>query len=612
MRSISLMFCILTVLAAPAFSQSIFDDPPAQQSPQKSPSPPVRDKTPNNQRVVPSAAEPASTGSATDTADQKKLPVPDSPALRNATALVNDAYENDITAATTPDQKKAMVQKLLDAAKDETGANRYALFTTAKDVAVDAGDLNGCDAALGDIEAAFDVDYLKLRSEAYAKIAPNLSLPTDRITLCKDISSTVRAAAAADRFDIAEANADLGLHTARTAGDPALARQATADVQTARDAKSAYADIKKALVILADKPSDPGATLTVGKYCCFVKGDWQKGLPMLALGSDPTLKALAAQELAGLTTADDKVKLADGWWNVADKLAGTAKNSGREHAAQWYREADGGLGNGLVRTKVEKRLAEVGEDRPLNMKPTLAGHQGKPEGAILWMRFDDEKLFAEEGSPVTVKDFSGNQSKGTLVGTNWKDARTGGGMVFVEHAEKGPDDQQSRIEVDRNAKGFPLDDFTISIWFVGSNDKVLIGSCQNELWFRGWYLTPKAFFWASVRGHRSGAVGRVVTQMNFDTKLGEWNHLCIVRSKRNVAVYQNGTLSAKSGEFPEAYLPIYSYGLTIGNAKCDNGRHAHWMPFAGTIDEVIVWGRSVSATEISDVYAAGVQRHHLR
>ena len=36
----------------------------------------------------------------------------------------------------------------------------------------------------------------------------------------------------------------------------------------------------------------PPANLTVGKYYCFQKGDWEKGLPMLALGQDETLKAL--------------------------------------------------------------------------------------------------------------------------------------------------------------------------------------------------------------------------------------------------------------------------------------------------------------------------------
>lgn len=360
MRFISAIFCTLFGLAVPAVSQSTFDDQPARPSP----APPAGNVLSNNEPI---AASPASHGpdSSADAADQEKPPVPDVTALKAANALLNDAYKDDIAAAVTADQKKGMAQKLLAAANDERGANRYALFTTARDFAVEAGDLEVCDDALDGIEASFDVDSPKLRSEAYSKIARNVRLSAEETKLCKDISSTVQGAVAADQFDIAAAMADLGLRIARNADASTLVQQAAADVQAVHEEEANYTNVKKALFALSANPSDAEANLTVGKYRCFIKGDWKAGLPLLALGSDATIKALAGREAAGVASVDDEVRLGDGWWDAANALSGISRTNVQAHVAQWYDAAVLDLDKGLIRTKIEKRLAEIKINRSL-------------------------------------------------------------------------------------------------------------------------------------------------------------------------------------------------------------------------------------------------------
>ena len=116
--------------------------------------------------------------------------------------------------------------------------------------------------------------------------------------------------------------------------------------------------MKAARVTLEKTPDDPEANLVVGKYLCFVKGDWDKGLPMLALGKDEALKALAKQELEGAASSTEQAKLGDGWWNLAEKQEGTAKKQIQARAGYWYQKALPGL-SGLMKDKVEKRLAQV-------------------------------------------------------------------------------------------------------------------------------------------------------------------------------------------------------------------------------------------------------------
>jgi len=71
---------------------------------------------------------------------------------------------------------------------------------------------------------------------------------------------------------------------------------------------------KQANTTLAKKPDDPEANFTAGKYLCLVKGDWDKGLPLLAKGSDAKLKELAQKELAGPKDAAEQAAVGDGWW----------------------------------------------------------------------------------------------------------------------------------------------------------------------------------------------------------------------------------------------------------------------------------------------------------
>ncbi len=64
---------------------------------------------------------------------------------------------------------------------------------------------------------------------------------------------------------------------------------------------------------MKENAKDPGANLTAGKYTCFSKGDWKKGLSMLAVGGDPLLRALAERDLKGPATPEEKASLGDAW-----------------------------------------------------------------------------------------------------------------------------------------------------------------------------------------------------------------------------------------------------------------------------------------------------------
>ena len=293
-------------------------------------------------------------------AQPAKDAVPAAPALSAAAALANDVYKGDVAAAKTPEQKMALVRKFLDGARDEKGAGRFVLLVKARDLALDAGDVEGCEAALDGLEASFAVDAVKVRTDAYLALARNVHIYADQQKLAEDISAAVQAALSADRFDVAKVAAEAGMGNALRVNDAEVTQLAGADLRMVREIEAAYAEVKKAAAVLAATPGDPDANLKTGKYHCFIKGDWKSGLPMLALGSDAALKALAERENAA-AAVDEQMKQGDAWWDIGEKLTGTAKITVQAHAATWYLQALPTLG-GLQKTRLEQRIAKSKAD----------------------------------------------------------------------------------------------------------------------------------------------------------------------------------------------------------------------------------------------------------
>lgn len=133
--------------------------------------------------------------------------------------------------------------------------------------------------------------------------------------------------------------------------------------------------------MLRAEPANPEANAATGKYLCFVKGDWDRGVLMLALGSDPSLKAIAEKELDELTPTRPE-QVGDGWWERAEEEVGTIQKRTRARAAYWYRKALPGL-SGFARDLIQKRLDSLAEPHAapalVEHKPAVPAETALPE-----------------------------------------------------------------------------------------------------------------------------------------------------------------------------------------------------------------------------------------
>ena len=123
-----------------------------------------------------------------------------------------------------------------------------------------------------------------------------------------------------------------------------------------------FAEYGEALADIKSQPNEAAANSVVAQYLCFVRGDWQSGLPAMAKCDLESLKSVAAEEIALLTTEKSEPKkgfaLAGKWWAAADKHENVSGSGDaiRLHAASIYHDVLQSLQDPLERRLAENRI----------------------------------------------------------------------------------------------------------------------------------------------------------------------------------------------------------------------------------------------------------------
>jgi len=288
----------------------------------------------------------------------EKLPPPEAAAQEVALKSVRDVFRVDY-AKTDPVERVVLAKKLSTeaAATKVDNAARFALYREACDVAATAGDLQTALRAIGDLARTFAVDALALRIAAISKL-PSTStddLAPATIDGCFQIvDETLRA----DHFDITAIILKKAELLSRKPTNIALQARVQSKSRDLGEVRKQRQAIGAAVKTLGEKPVDPDANLQVGRFVCFFKGDWEKGLPILAKGSDASLKKLAERDLGKPGTPEAQLEIADGWRVVSEKETSTlAKDNIKNHAKEYFERAVPGL-SGFPKTRVAALLEE--------------------------------------------------------------------------------------------------------------------------------------------------------------------------------------------------------------------------------------------------------------
>lgn len=233
---------------------------------------------------------------------------------------------------------------------------RFVLLRMANDLAMKSGDFLLELEIISEFAQHYRIDALQMKVDA---LTASVDGQQDEEALAKNklISALglIEVALLADRTELAVVLLTLACELAAYCDNQTLVEEVALWLDVAYE-WTPYAEVARyaSLRILQD-PADTDAQLAVGSYLSFIKGDWFKGLPMLARGSDNTLAALAEADLQ--TNSDERggITVADGWHQLAASYKGLAQRRMILHADELYRRAYPAV-TGLTRLKLEQKM----------------------------------------------------------------------------------------------------------------------------------------------------------------------------------------------------------------------------------------------------------------
>ncbi len=299
---------------------------------------------------------------------QGKAPVPDAAVQAKAVELVRELYQQDYSQARLPAEWTALAKKVLQqATRAEKGtADHFALLKEGRDIAVRAGDIGTALSAVRDLVNTYDLDAVEMELETLIETGGHAGLTKDRQAVIERSMPWIASALADEDYATAARLLQMAVPVARKTREGDLIQEVDALDRRVRAAANAYARAQESLEVLNQNPIDPEANYAVGWYYCLHKGEWEKGIPMLALGSDEQLKALAIKELERADSPEDRIALGDAWWDLAQAKEDDERTALLFCAGFWYRPAHTKAASLLIQMRVQRRLDEIAELERIN------------------------------------------------------------------------------------------------------------------------------------------------------------------------------------------------------------------------------------------------------
>lgn len=237
----------------------------------------------------------------------------------------------DSYAAGSADARRKTASALLAhyaAKKAKTPVDAYVVLDQARDQSTLGADLDGAFEAIDVLDRRFAVDGRALRLAAIEAVVPKARADERAATLelvARFASENVHAGA----LDVASKALKLAQALVETSKDASLAALLEPVLAKLRDVR-ALADAEAEL---AKDPKNPAANLAAGTLLCFERGEFDRGLRMLALAPPGPLRALAEADLASPAKHAEQTRLAQRW--LEDARARSAGFHALRRARRW-------------------------------------------------------------------------------------------------------------------------------------------------------------------------------------------------------------------------------------------------------------------------------------
>ncbi len=555
-----------------------------------------------------------------------KKPIP-SIADRQAVLKEIDEIYN-LSKKRDPAEKLTMAGEMFGVANESSGkpTQHFVLLHQVMKLAEEGGDAVLMVRAIDTMARTFELDALETKGKMLKQFAAGVKNSERIESLVKASKPYVDQAMAEKQFDYALSIADAAYKATLYPPGKDLRKEMLDHRTQIQETCAKHKEIESKLADLTANPDDPDANLYFGRLFCFKRGDWRKGLPLLAKGSDFDLATLARRDLNEPPSEPvEQVKLADAWYDLANTRKDTQeKNALLLRSRDWYDKARKRATSTMLKLKTAKRLDETAKIRrpkprtpaprmPFDPKPKpkpkpAPKPEPKPaeppapkdplEGAVVLLSFDKADII-QKGGKYAFKDLSGNAHDGVIHG--------GGGLLAGLAGEAfrfdGKDDYVDTGFSER------LPNWTTAMWIAGTTDPAEAEKTKS-------YTIPCHLFGTmSLMWSHSHPTYRHSASISLEGKWyaakfarplpQRWYHWAATFDGKKLNAYTNGVLTtsvAAAGSPPVSTRP-----LLFGRG----GRAEPGFFFEGLLDDAVVFNRALSPEEIKKLFDHGMAKKGL-
>ena len=319
---------------------------------------------PGPSAVAPGTIPPARSAGSAVAPPLAKAPIPNALELEKARGRFREigVWQEKIRQARTDEQQQQVAQGLLaqvDRLQDAP-ADLYVVLQEVRRLALEGRDAVTALEVVERLARRFEIDATAERVEVVSQFARATAVDRNdhegNGILLRYAVGLVGESLANDNFANAERMYQIAMTAARRTKNTAIIRTLQNSKREVDAARTAYAKVEGVIETLNSDPDNGDANLVAGSYYCFIKGNWERGLPLLARGSDARLQELAEKELDPPALADLQLDLADQWWSLGEDEQHPQRRRMQMRGVHWYLQALPQLAGGLKKVKAEVRL----------------------------------------------------------------------------------------------------------------------------------------------------------------------------------------------------------------------------------------------------------------
>ncbi|EKK02812.1 protein containing DUF1559 [Rhodopirellula baltica SH28] len=307
---------------------------------------------------------------------ENRLPVPPSPDLATSNQRIEQLFGEQLVRAkqnqTQAELSNDFLKKSLVMSDDAAGA--YALQNAAIDLAIDSGDFMLFQTVLDQHASTFEVDLYQVNRDGLLEFSRRNDVDEDTASQMafvrralvaiqeglkrNDFEGVGRIASALPRVE--EERRGFRRANVRGGKREVSAEKLVRILQTQlSSANKQYEQAAEKVAEYRKNPNDAELASALGRFYCFLKGDWAMGLPLVINGTSEKLSRVAKRDLESANVAEDFLAIGDMWWELSEGLpAGIYRQGTRDRAGYWYEQALEVMPESLDRLHVQARVKE--------------------------------------------------------------------------------------------------------------------------------------------------------------------------------------------------------------------------------------------------------------